>query len=871
MTKLKHDKKLEISTGSHAFTRNWTKLDVSWSQLLKKLSRTVRTSETVEQYKRMGNEGKDGVRKQASIKDIGGFVGGVLAGGKRGKNSVVYRSLLSLDIDHAEGEDSAAIWESFKMMYDSAAAVYSTHKHTPDSPRLRLVIPLSRDVSPAEYIPIGRKIAENIGINLFDRTTYQPERLMFWPSTSKNGKFYFNYNDSDFLDPDTVLNEYADWQDVSSWPLSDQEKEIVQTNLTKQQDPSTKQGLIGAFCRTYDIHAAILKFLPDTYTRSELDPSRYTYIHGSTFNGLVTYEDKFAYSHHSTDPTGNITCNAFDLVRIHLFGDRDSGDLSTKKTTTLESYKAMKELCASDKDVKKQLGKERIAKAFEGFDLEYNDGDLERGFAAYSDNLDKGSKKEKRGPAPLKDEALTPVEIVDNLDWMKGLAVDEKTSAYLATIDNFVLIFSNDPVFRGKIAEDQFSHRAVALGPLAWRNKDRNVFTDPYEGRATFSDLLNIIPDTNRYINDNDEANIRWYLQKTYQLPIIKSNIDDALNIVIGKKGFHPIKQYLNGLEWDGEPRIEFIFSDYLGAANTEYIRTVTRKFFAAAVARVFTPGCKFDFMPVLVGEQGINKSSVTKVMGALWFSDSLFTMAGKDGMEQLQGSWIIEVAELSAMKHSEVEGVKHFVSRQVDRFRVAFGRRTEDFPRQCVFIGTCNKQAFLKDVSGDRRFWPIPVQRFKRRRDITKDFTMEIRNQLWAEAVHYWKAGEKLYLSDALEAKAKEMQKQHTIKDERANIVLEYLNTPVPLDWDNMNPFDRRNWYQDYCNGTPNIAEGVLLRDNICTVAIMIELFNFGMNQISPYSTRPFNDMLATLEGFKADSVKRFVWYGRQNSFSRI
>lgn len=297
--------KLYISTGNSRMEKKWNGQEMEFSVFLERLSHTVRTSETMEQYRKMSKA------KQDSIKDVGGFVLGKLKGGRRKKANVLFRSGLTLDMDYAT-EDIA---EQIEMFFDFRCLIYSTHKHTPEKPRLRLIIPLSRTVSPDEYAAVARKVAEDIGMELFDDTTYEPSRLMYWPSTSADGEFFFRDIPGTFLNPDSVLERYADWRDSSSWPVSSRQKAVVSREMKKQADPLSKEGIVGAFCRTYSIEEAIRIFLPDVYQESMM-PERFDYIPADSQAGVVIYEGKFAYSHHATDPACGKLLNAFDIVRM---------------------------------------------------------------------------------------------------------------------------------------------------------------------------------------------------------------------------------------------------------------------------------------------------------------------------------------------------------------------------------------------------------------------------------------------------------------------------------------------------------------------------------------------------------------------------
>lgn len=341
---------MKISIGNSRMEKKWMVKQMKWEDFRELISSTKRTSETVEEYKGLSKKIQD------EIKDVGGFVLGELKNGKRRRDSVISRSGLTLDMDYG----TLDIIDEIEMLHGFKCYFYSTHKHTNETPRFRLIIPLSRDVSPDEYTAIGRKVADEIGINLFDDTTYEPSRLMYWPSTSKDGDFVFREINGEVLNPDEVLSRYKDWRNSSEWPVSERETRVVKRNIKKQADPMLKEGIVGVFCRAYSITLAIDTFLSDVYRKSET-PLRYDYIKADSQAGVVIYEGKYAYSHHGTDPANGMLMNAFDVVRIHKFGYL--GDDSRK------TFKAMQDFAIKDERVKLQLAKERENKASEEFEV----------------------------------------------------------------------------------------------------------------------------------------------------------------------------------------------------------------------------------------------------------------------------------------------------------------------------------------------------------------------------------------------------------------------------------------------------------------------------------------------------------------------
>lgn len=798
--RLNNDFSIDLATAHSRIAKKWRNRHWLWSELLQRCSETKRTGETAAEYARMSKE------EQSNVKDVGGFVGGYLSSGIRKNANVMYRTVATLDIDYG----TVNVWDDFTMAFGFAAMIYSTHKHSSKTPRYRLVFPLSRQVSPAEYEPLCRKIAAEIGIDLFDDTTYELPRLFYWPSTSKDADFVFDYQDGPACDVDAILSQYVDYKDVSAWPLSSREGDVIAHEIKKQGDPTEKPGVIGAFCRAYSIEDAIDTFLSDKYEKTGHE-GRYTYKLGSVAGGLVCYEDKFAYSHHETDPASKQLCNAFDLCRVHLFGAQDEGSRALD-VTRKPSYAAMQEFAAKDKAVKLLMARERAQAAADDFD-----------------GLD---------------DAELPEDYND--EWKAELEYT-KSGKLLCNIANIILILENDPALAGHIVHDLFTGMDSAKDGLPW-NKNANQWTD------------------------TDDANLRVWLEKHYDITG-KEKIADALTAVLTRHSYHPIRDYLNGLTWDGVPRLDRIIIDYMGAEDSELNRAMSRKHFVAAVARVFNPGCKYDYCLIMSGAEGIGKSTLLRVMGGKWFNDSITTLEGKEGMEQLRRAWVVELGELSSIKRSDVEQVKAHLSKQVDIYRAAYARRVLEHPRQCVFCGTTNEALFLKGDTGNRRFWVIPVVAELRKYKDWSEAIRRDRDQLWAEAVHYYKQGEPLYLSEELEAQAK--QRQQDFNDDNDDPIVamldKYLNTLLPVNWDTMDIQARRSYLRD---PDPLQAEGTVKRDKVCAAEFICEQLGKDMaDKDYKYLCRRVSKMIGDRpEWERVSSTKHAAkLYGTQRGFRRV
>lgn len=783
---LQYDGEVTLAIGASRYAKVWQNQTTTWGRLVALLSQTRRTGETMDEYAKLPK------LRQGAIKDVGGFVGGELSGGRRLAANLKSRQLITLDADFA----APGFWTAVLLKLGCAACCYSTHKHRPDKPRLRLVIPLSRPITPAEYPAVSKRVAADIGSDAFDDTTYEPARMMYWPSTASDAEFVFEVNDAPWLDPDQVLARYENWRDPAGWPESGRSQQQRRQQADRQGDPLAKPGLVGAFCRTYTIPAAIAAYLPEIY--EPCGEARFNYRPGSSAGGLVLYESKFAFSHHGTDPVGGRLVNAFDLVRIHKFASRDAAAPAGTPMQKLPSYAAMLELCSRDGRVKAQLA---------------------AGCAA------------------------TVTDSAGGQDWTARLALS-KNGRFADCIDNVKTILENAPELAGKIKTNDFTRQLEITAALPWAATPR-----PWE--------------------DSDDKALWHYFETRWGIASL-GKILAGLSMVAAANAFHPVREYLSSLDWDGLPRVATVLVDYLGAADSAYVRAVTRKFFAAAVARVMDPGCKFDTMLTLVGPQGIGKSELIKRLGQDWHSDSFSTVQGKEACEQLQGVWIIEMAELSATKKAEVEAVKHFISKREDIYRVAYGRRVSHFPRQCVFVGTTNDSECLKDKTGNRRFLPVDCRAGQAKRSLWDDLTADEIDQLWAEAVQLWRGGEPLFLAGELAQAALREQEGHLEESPLGGMIEEYLQRKLPADWYARSLPARRAFLHDH-TGAAALPGDALTRSRVCAMEIWCELLEGEPKHLQMTTSRNIAEILRKIPGWTAVGHKYFSEpYGRQRAYER-
>jgi len=405
---------MKISVCNSKTDKKYKNQEQTWAYLKERNSNPVRTTETAEEYPKLSKAQRD------AAKDHGGFVGGWLKGGVRKNGNVISRIVGALDADKIpEGINFPDIVK--QALPGVEFFIYSTHSHLPESPRYRVVILFGREVSEDEYPALMRIVAKQIGLDFFDDTTYQANRMMYWASCPSNGEFVFVEENGTPLDPDQYLKMYADWRDVTQWPTSSRESEARQRETAKQQDPLAKGGVIGAFCTAYTIEDVIAEFLPDIYEPSAVE-DRYQFKDADSMAGVVIYDGKWLYSHHASDPACGKLLNAFDLVRVHKFPDLDE-----KK-----SFNAMSEFVLSLDAIKILLDEERRVRA----QMDFTD---------------------------------------DTVDWRTQLTYQTRSKVLENSVWNAMLILNNDPDF-ANFAYNELANRVQVTGAVPWERPPDNKF-----------------------------------------------------------------------------------------------------------------------------------------------------------------------------------------------------------------------------------------------------------------------------------------------------------------------------------------------------------------------------------------------------------
>lgn len=853
-----------ITTAQGRTGPTWTRQSVTWEQFCESLRKPIQKRITLDQYRALDGD------KKGWAKDGPCFVGGRLSSNtKRGKKTLIDRDLIVLDADNIKPDGRSATGLAEIQLAVAALgrafALYTTPTHTPQKPRARIVFPLSRSVSPQEYEAIARRIANLIdpalgdperGTCVFDATTFEPERLMYFPAVFGGGQYYELDNLSGGaagfppVDADAMLEAYGPenaWCDCSRWPGLSAQKidEHRKFGQLKASPLKSSNPWVRAFCTTYNIREAIEAFLSDVYGFD--NDGRVQLLGGSRADGCLIFDyadgapedfaqDQFFVSYHNTDPTQGQEVNAFDLVRIWKFGEADKGIDPKTRPTSRPSFGAMV-----------QWIKDELPEVV----------DLAAKFTALAPT----TPQDDFSGVPHTLGRLAVGVPADGENWRSKADLTEVKGVWKSTIENVKLILRNDPGLSGRIGKDTFSGNRICVRPLPW-DYEKNVLVRP--GDAIWNEA------------GADDAQLRAYLSKHYGIKGDKI-IDDGVAIVADLNQFNAVADWLNGLEWDGEKRLETMLIDYFGVEDDPagYVRAATRKMMMAAVRRArldIGETYKFDNVLTFIGEQGAGKSTFFKKLlqsHPRLFSDQMKSLddKNKDNQITMQGFLIMELGELNALRKADREAAKKVITAECDTYREPYGKVATAHPRRCVLIGTGNVFEFLNDPTGGRRFWPIDIPAdYKKRRtkSIWDDLTADVAEQIWAEAVVFANTAERTDMdTPELQAAAARAQEAHNEENPLAADVMEFLDREVPADWDSVQnkvpvwPLERR---RAYWAGGDTFDGATVERDSVTITEILLELFPGRYPDaaaIQPKDSAAIRDVLTALPGWNFDSRK--------------
>lgn len=767
---------------------------------VRRISAPIVTEETFDEFLAMSKT------DQLALKDVGGFIAAVSTDGTRKKEAIVARTMLTLDLDDAD----VTTLETIKNNVFCKLWLHSTRKHTATTPRFRLIVPLENPVPGDDYEILTRFFASEMNIlEACDTASFRRAQLMLWPSVSSDMREEFVFYEAPLdklLNPVEFLAKF-DTSNLSKWPRKRSETKAIAREVTDvNDDPRSKSGVVGAFCKAFTVSEAIQRFLPDVYSKSKIGDNRFDFIGANSVGGLVVYDDLFAYSFHANkDVAAGKHLNAFDLVRIHKFGELDLQAEQGTPFVRLPSVLKMKEFAQAIPAVKNILGESASCMGVKETSFIYTaDGKLK------------------------------------------------------ANVHNICCVLNNDKSFHG-IRKNLFSNEIEVTADLPWR-KAGNTFTE--DDLASFSQYLS-----------------------SKRLDCSNTMIMNAVRATAANRGFHPVRAKLENLPlWDGIFRLETYLVEYLGAEDNPYVRYISKTILVAAIARIYKPAIKFDWVPVLVGPQGCGKSTIFARLFEPWYSDSLTLedMRSKAAIEKVTGVWCLEISELAGMAKADVETVKAYITRQVDKTRPAYGHSVIKYERQNVIVATTNQvDGFLRDSTGNRRFCPIEVSGTSQRKpwDLT---TAEI-DQIWAEAFSAYNEGNFcLHLCGNIQQMALDEQRRFIQNDDRSGLVESYLKIPIPKNWLTL-PEETRKRYISKELGAPgfenssvgvdciDMVEPFEVRKHVCNLEIFTEAFGKKIGDYNKHrDATEISQIMSSIHGWTQAVKKCQTVFGTQRCYLR-
>lgn len=762
----------DIVTAPKRDSRHWTPGSVTWAELLAWMGTPATVKEAGNYI--LGSLRKTTVQHPKADRHCTNY--------HRTKVSIVRRGALTLDIDHpgvgfADIVDQTLPW---------ASILHTTFSSTPEHPRYRLIIPLDRPVAPDEYYVAAYAVMQQLGEHNFDPGSVQAERYMFKPASADPADFWFNVVPGNPAPVEKLLASFK--QDLSTIPAPKSPK--------AKRDPFAIEGTVGAFNRAYEDFAHLIDEYELPYEEAGAD--RWQLTGASAAAGMGIVAPGLVFSHHANDPAYGETCTAFDLVRLHLYGDLDEDLEQGVPVNRRPSYKEMLERATQDVNVVRELV----------------GGDFD-------------------------EELDSTEESIKKSNWRLDFKLEARTGKPEDDIKNWDLISDNDPVFDA-LYYNELSLSIEVDSDLPWRKLLPN--------QETFS--------------AGDRSSLALYIERQYHIRPGRGYLDDLVNDRAYRRRVNPVKDYLLALKWDGTKRVETCLP---GVRPTRFTRLVARKCMTAAVARMMEPGIKWDHMLVIFGLEGLGKSHWIDKM-ARGYSSKLGRIGDKDTLITMQRSWIMTSDEGHTMKKADFDAQKEFLTGTADIFRMPYEREAQVHKRHCVIWGTTNDETFLKRQEGNRRFLVV-------RSEDKVDFgalTDAYIDQVWAEALHYYREGEQLWLDDDEDELAKEERESFTEEDALHGIIQHYMDTLVPENWDSMSPEQRQGWLMN--SDDDLLAVGSQRIDRVCSLQIWIEAMGRRKGDHKRMDLLEISNALKQIPGWRpVPGTHRCGPYGPQKVFERI
>lgn len=717
----KHVLKIGTSRGHRGKVKNQR---LTWTELIEKLSNPAVDNITKAQYNKLP------VTEQVKLKNRGYFTSSQFLNGDRNiKHIVPFKSVITWDVDKLTVEQFHELINpdpDLSVLAPYEHFVYTTRSHTKERPRARVVLPLYEEVGLDAADAVSRILAERFDAKMtaVDPVSFRPAQIMYMPSVSADQK-------SDFItyrNRGKLLNAHADvldvwdqdWKNRDLLPRGEREDKPRESMIGKVQHPTEKRGWVGAFCRTISVIDGLF-MLSEFYEPAEdgPDPTRWSYIKGTSRGGVLVFpEDERFYSNHSSDPCYMQNLTIFDGFRIHLFGDLDSAEdeFGERDVTKSKSYLAMIEHIQKSDDFE-DVRKEYVSTRYD-LDAMADDSEFE------AELIDDAPVTEK--PAVVVVSAKANKEKL-----LASLTLSEKGTV-LNTLDNIRTILRYDVHFAGAFGYNELAGQPVVLRSI--NSKKLDIASPRIHSRYGGDELDDSLVTVVRTMFSSKEGKGGWGLR------VGKEDMHSAIEMVAKENRFHPVKRYLEGLKWDGVPRLATMLHDYFHVAQHSYHEQAATLSFVAAVTRIYEPGHKFDHMLVLEGPQGCGKSTAVSIFATQldWFVEfSADPNNIKTVIENIQGAWIIEWSELSAIDRAESEAVKAMISGRKMTARMSYGRQAKTFKPSGVFFGTTNSEQYLRDLTGNRRFWPVKIPPGKQ---IDTAGLREAMPMIWAEAVEHYR-----------------------------------------------------------------------------------------------------------------------------------